>query len=69
MNIASILFVPGLAWNPQSGLNGKRWNLVNKKPAEPANTTTVGRQGVPTRSTTNRRSYNNNGSQSVYRGR
>ena len=30
-NIASILFVPGLVWNAQSGLNGKRWNLVNKK--------------------------------------
>ncbi|MDA8743016.1 hypothetical protein N9N28_00155 [Rubripirellula amarantea] len=35
-NIASIMFVPGLDWNPASGLNGKRWNLVNQKVEEKA---------------------------------
>lgn len=30
-NIASIMFVPGLSWNPTAGLNGKRWNLANAK--------------------------------------
>lgn len=34
-SIKSIMFVPGLSWNPASGLNGKRWNLVNTKAAEP----------------------------------
>tara|TARA_R110002049_G_scaffold285698_1_gene466674 strand:+ start:48366 stop:49001 length:636 start_codon:yes stop_codon:yes gene_type:complete len=29
-NISSLLFVPGLAWNPATGLNGKRWSLVSK---------------------------------------
>ncbi|GAA4471967.1 hypothetical protein [Novipirellula rosea] len=33
-SIASILFVPGVDWNPQAGLNGKRWNLANE-PKEP----------------------------------
>jgi hypothetical protein len=37
-NIASILFVPGLAWNPQTGLNGKRWALLNEKPSSTAKT-------------------------------
>lgn len=26
-SMASIMFIPGLKWNPQSGLNGKRWSL------------------------------------------
>ena len=30
-NISSIMFVPGLNWNPATGLNGKRWDLVNNK--------------------------------------
>ena len=30
-NISSLLFVPGLAWNPADGLNGKRWSLISKK--------------------------------------
>lgn len=34
-SIASIMFVPGLKWNPQSGLNGKRWSLSDEKPATP----------------------------------
>lgn len=29
-SIASIMFVPGLKWNPQSGLNGKRWSLIDE---------------------------------------
>lgn len=37
VSIASILFVPGLSWNSQSGLNGNRWNLAEqKKEAPPA---------------------------------
>jgi hypothetical protein len=61
-NISSIMFVPGLDWNPASGLNGKRWNLINQKAAvkpkttaAPANTNNVRtmapsapRQGYPT---------------------
>lgn len=39
-SIKSIMFVPGLAWNPQTGLNGKRWSLTDAKvqptPAPPA---------------------------------
>ncbi|EGF28361.1 hypothetical protein [Rhodopirellula baltica] len=36
-SIASLMFVPGLSWNPSDGLNGKRWNLsdVQKKDALP----------------------------------
>ena len=34
-SIASILFVPGVTWNPQSGLNGQRWNLANLKKEQP----------------------------------
>ena len=34
--IASILFVPGLTWNPTAGLNGKRWNLANVKSSSTA---------------------------------
>ncbi|PHQ33045.1 hypothetical protein [Rhodopirellula bahusiensis] len=32
-SIASLMFVPGLSWNPSDGLNGKRWNLsdIQKK--------------------------------------
>ncbi len=30
-SVASIMFVPGLTWNPQSGLNGKRWSLSDQK--------------------------------------
>jgi hypothetical protein len=36
-NVASVLLVPGIAWQPQVGLNGNRWNLATvKKPAPPA---------------------------------
>lgn len=35
-NISSIMFVPGLNWNPTAGLNGKRWNLANAKTSKPA---------------------------------
>ncbi|WP_286765043.1 MULTISPECIES: hypothetical protein [Rhodopirellula] len=36
-SIASLMFVPGLSWNPSDGLNGKRWNLsdIQKKDALP----------------------------------
>ncbi|MEM9643772.1 MAG: hypothetical protein AAF989_02165 [Planctomycetota bacterium] len=35
VSVASILFVPGLSWSAQSGLNGSRWNLAEKKEAAP----------------------------------
>ncbi len=34
--IAGILLVPNLEWTSYSGLNGKRWSLVEKKPDAPA---------------------------------
>lgn len=34
-SISSIMFVPGLTWNPATGLNGKRWNLADVKKATP----------------------------------
>jgi hypothetical protein len=37
-NIGSILFVPGLSWNAQAGLNGKRWSLVNEKSSSASST-------------------------------
>ncbi len=56
-NIASIMFVPGLSWSPQNGLNGNRWNLAAVKkevapkpvaaPQAPASATS--RTQVPTR--------------------
>ena len=30
-SVGSVLFVPGLSWNSLSGLNGKRWSLVDVK--------------------------------------
>ena len=38
-NISSLLFVPGLAWNPAEGLNGKRWSLISKKEVSSASKT------------------------------
>ncbi|MBB3208051.1 hypothetical protein FHS27_003878 [Rhodopirellula rubra] len=35
-SIAAIMFVPGLTWNSQSGLNGKRWTLSDDKGKSPA---------------------------------
>jgi hypothetical protein len=40
-SISSIMFVPGLTWNPQDGLNGKRWSLADVKPKEVASPTTA----------------------------
>jgi hypothetical protein len=34
-SVGSVLFVPGLSWNSQAGLNGKRWTLVDTKIAAP----------------------------------
>ena len=34
-SVSSILFVPGLTWNSQAGLNGKRWTLIDAKVAAP----------------------------------
>ncbi|MFG0262928.1 MAG: hypothetical protein ACF788_11105 [Novipirellula sp. JB048] len=47
-SISSILFVPGVDWNPQSGLNGKRWNLANE-PKEPAKAKTPVKSSTPAR--------------------
>ena len=39
-NIASIMFLSGITWEPQVGLSGDRWNLANvKKPVAPKPTT------------------------------
>jgi len=35
-SVASIMFVPGSQWNPQSGLSGKRWSLSDVETGEPA---------------------------------
>lgn len=32
-SLVSMLFVPGLQWESSNGLNGKRWSLVEAKPA------------------------------------
>lgn len=37
-NVSNILFVPGLKWDSQSGLNGVRWSLVEANSAKPAST-------------------------------
>lgn len=69
-NISSVLFVPGLAWNPQSGLNGKRWNLANVKAAKaPAAGTAKKSLAAPTRSSNYGTQYQNGTPQPVYRGR
>ena len=38
-NITSMLFVPGLKWNPDTGLNGTRWKLVNETSSTPSTVT------------------------------
>ena len=38
-NISSLLFVPGLTWNPATGLNGKRWSLISTKETSTASKT------------------------------
>jgi hypothetical protein len=79
-NIASIMFVPGLTWNPQTGLNGKRWNLANAKASTPSSgsssktstsSSTASRTSAPATSSrsTSRSPYSNSTSQPVYRGR
>ena len=51
-NVASVMFVPGLAWAPQVGLNGNRWNLATvKKPVTPKPTTTARTVSPTTRRT------------------
>ena len=67
-SIASIMFVPGLKWNPQSGLNGKRWSLIDEKGSEPPAPTAAASQPQATssapRSTTvpSNQSFRSNGS-------
>jgi hypothetical protein len=55
-NITSIMFVPNLAWNPESGLSGKRWKLLNTKaaPAAPGTPGAVDSRGqaAPAQGTT-----------------
>ncbi len=69
-NISSVLFVPGLAWNPQNGLNGKRWNLTNVKTVKKPTASTVKRTPTaPTRSSNISTQYRGGQPQPVYRGR
>lgn len=71
-NISSVLFVPGLAWNPQSGLNGKRWNLANTKTEKKSEPTTASNApATQTRSGNVAPQYpsQNGFPQPVYRGR
>ncbi len=74
-NIASIMFVPGLAWNSTNGLNGKRWSLVNVKAMQAATASktaaTAPKTPTPATSTrsTNVRYPNGSVPSSVYRGR
>lgn len=53
-SVQSILFVPKVSWNAETGLNGKRWTLVNQKqPAAPQPTATTNTNNTvtyPTRS-------------------
>ena len=69
-NISSVLFVPGLAWNPQSGLNGKRWNLANSKVEPKTVAPAPGTQPrTPVTSQNVRSPYPTGTPQPVYRGR
>ncbi|MEM6979269.1 MAG: hypothetical protein AAF539_06330 [Planctomycetota bacterium] len=49
-NISSLMFVPGLKWNPQDGLNGKRWSLTDVPAAKPATATTQSASSSPNNS-------------------
>jgi hypothetical protein len=72
-NISSIMFVPGLNWNPTAGLNGKRWNLANAKTSKPAVTkpaSTASRAPAPATSSRTRAGYpTNTQPTTTYRGR
>jgi hypothetical protein len=60
-SVQSIMFVPSVVWNPLSGLNGKRWTLVNEKqavagkpvgqPGQPGQPTQPGQATTPVRTT------------------
>ena len=47
-SVGSILFVPGLTWNSLSGLNGKRWSLVDVKKEAPPTPNPVATTGTAT---------------------
>ncbi|MEP3927620.1 MAG: hypothetical protein ABJM55_02855, partial [Rhodopirellula bahusiensis] len=60
-SIASLMFVPGLSWNPSDGLNGKRWNLSDiqknhapKNPSMPPSTSSPTNPSTPQPSTNQR---------------
>jgi len=44
-HVASILFVPGLKWVSETGLNGMRWKLVADEPARTAPNAAAGARG------------------------
>lgn len=69
--ISSMMFVPGLSWNPSAGLNGKRWSLVNAKAraAVEAKETTVAAPATSTRSVNNSPYHNVPRSSQGYRSR
>ena len=75
-NIASIMFVPGLAWNATTGLNGSRWALVNAKAMQASKTAasaaaaaTKASSNAPATSSRTTTSRYPNTPQPVYRGR
>jgi hypothetical protein len=74
-NIASIMFVPGLAWNATTGLNGSRWTLVNAKAMQASKTAAAtaaaakAASSAPAASNRTTTSRYPNTPQPVYRGR
>lgn len=61
-SVQSIMFVPSVVWNPLSGLNGKRWSLVNEKQAaapKPVAPNQPTQGGYPVRSSNGVTTYSN----------
>lgn len=69
-SVQAIVFLPGVAWNPLSGLNGKRWSLINEKQVAAAKAAaqpnTAPQAMQPVRTTTGAVNY---GNQPYYGGR
>ena len=81
-NIASIMFVPGLAWSPSNGLNGKRWSLINSKSSSASKSASTSKPSsskpstssstasrTPAASSPSRSPYSRSTTQPTYRGR
>ncbi|MEZ6089168.1 MAG: hypothetical protein R3C05_14295 [Pirellulaceae bacterium] len=68
-NVSSILFVPGLKWTSQSGLNGARWALVAEDaPATPTSNTSASNSAQPRAASATSGSSQIRSSQPVYSG-